>query len=89
MRTTKFQGAVIKEQGQTFAVVIVKKHIIENKTEAKNVIQSMQQFFPRLPIVLMAQDHRGVPTYYGRNDIARFLASVPLNAIPWKEYTVS
>ena len=89
MRTTKFQGAVIKEQGQTFAVVVVKQHIINNKSEAGKVIQSMQPYFPGLPIVLMAQDHRGVPTYLGRDDIARFMASVPLHAIPWKEYTVS
>jgi hypothetical protein len=41
-----------------------------------------------VPVVLMAQDYHGTPTYYGRQDIARFMADVPLEAIPWKEYTV-
>lgn len=81
-----FQGAIVKEQGVTFAIVIVKKSVIDNRSEAGRAIISFQPYFPGLPVVLMAQDHRGVPTYYGRNDIAKFLASVPLQAIPWKEY---
>jgi len=85
----KFQGAVIKERGITFAVVIVKKTVVVNRIEADRAIQSFQPIFPNIPIILMAQDYRGRPTYYGRRDIARFLASVPLNAIPWREYTVN
>ena len=83
-----FQGAVVREQGVTFAVVIVKKHVIDNSTEANRAIAAFQPAFPGLPVVLMAQDFQGTPTYYGRQDIARFLASVPLEAIPWKQYTV-
>jgi hypothetical protein len=85
----KFQGAVIKEQGITFAIVIVKKYIIDNKSEANRTIASFKHVFPDIPIVLMAQDFKGKPTYYGRADIVRFLAKVPLSAIPWKEYTIS
>ncbi len=83
-----FQGAVIREQGVTFAVVIVKKHVIDSSFEAGRAIVAFQPVFPGVPVVLMAQDHQGTPTYYGRQDIARFLADVPLEAIPWKEYTV-
>ena len=43
----------------------------------------------RVPVVLMAQDSRGRATYYGRPDIAKFMASVPLHAIPWREYTIN
>jgi hypothetical protein len=85
----RFQGAVIKEQGVTFAVVIVKKSVIDNRPQANRAIQGFQLVFPGLPIVLMAQDHRGRPSYFGRKDISRFLAGVPLHAIPWREYTVS
>jgi hypothetical protein len=85
----RFQGAVIKEQGVTFAVVIVKKHVIDIKATANQTIQSFQPVFAGLPIVLMAQDVHGTPTYYGRNDIAKFMVSVPLHAVPWKEYTLS
>lgn len=84
----RIHGAVIKEQGQIFAVVIVKSHIIERKGEAEATIDDFVPIF-RMPVILMAQNSRGVPTYYGRADIAKFMANVPLNAIPWKEYTIN
>lgn len=83
-----FEGAVIREQGVTFAVVIVKRHVVDNRHEADRTIEAFQPTFPGLPVILMAQDSRGVPTYYGRQDIARFMASVSLDAIPWKRYTI-
>ncbi len=82
-----FEGAVIREQGVTFAVVVVQRHVIDSTSEAGRAIVAFQPFFPGLPVVLMAQDAWGTPTFYGRRDIARFLASVPLSAIPWKRYT--
>lgn len=85
----KFQGALIKEQGITFGIVAVKPHILTNDTEAKKLIAVFEtQVFVGHPVVLMAQDASGRPSYYGRKDIADFLAKTPLAAIPWKEYTV-
>lgn len=83
----KFQGAVIKEQGVTFAIVIVKKSVLDNRISAREAIMNFEHIFPGIPIILMAQDFRGSPSYYGRKDIVGFLANMPLNAIPWKEYT--
>lgn len=85
----KFEGAVIKEQGITFAIVIVKKHVVDNSATANQAIQSYQPIFPGIPVVLMAQDSYGTPTYFGRTDIAKFMANVPIQAVPWKEYTLS
>lgn len=85
----RLQGAVIKEQGVAFAIVIVKKQVVDSKSDADRAIISFRSIFPGMPIVLMAQDFRGTPTYYGRPDIVRFMANVPLAAVPWKEYTVS
>jgi len=82
----KFQGAVINEQNVTFAVVIVKKSVIDSRIEANRAIQSLRPLFPGITVVLMAQDGRGTPTYYGRPDISRFLANVPLHAIPFTRY---
>lgn len=83
----KFQGSVMKEQGATFAIVIVKKYVIDNRIEAEKAIQSFQPVFPGIPVILMAQDSKGIPMYFGRDDIAKFMANVPLHAVPWKEYT--
>lgn len=84
----RVQGAVIRKQGQTFAVVIVRSHVVQNRATAADMIESFMPVFG-VPVVLMAQDGRGRPTYYGRPDIARFMASVPLQAIPWREYTIN
>lgn len=82
-----FEGAVIKEQGVTFAVVVVKRHVLDNSHQANQVAFDFQRScFPGIPVVLMAQDHRGSPTYYGRRDLAQFLSHTPLSAIPWKRY---
>jgi hypothetical protein len=84
----KLQGAVIKEQGITFAVVIVKKSVIDDRTKADQAILSFTPVFPGLPVVLMAQNSSGRPTYYGRPDLSKFLANIPMAAIPWKEYEI-
>ena len=83
------EGAVVKEKGVTFAVVVVKEAVLSTPVEAQRLANGFQSAFPGVPIVLMAQDNRGVPSYYGRKDIAAFLARIPLRAIPWKKYTLN
>jgi hypothetical protein len=83
----QLEGAVIKEQGQTFAVVAVKRHVTDYQREANDAIRSFARCFPGMPIVLMSQDSRGTPTYFGRRDIANFLSRVSMNRIPWQRYT--
>lgn len=84
----RVQGAMIREQGQTFAVVIVKPHVVQNSGLAADTIRSFTPVFG-VPVVLVAQDKNGRSTYYGRQDIARFMSSVPLRRIPWQEYTIN
>ena len=85
----RFQGSVIKEQGVTFAIAIVKPHVLNSSIEASKAIRSFTPIFGFVPVILMAQDHGGTPTWYGRRDIVQFLKNVPLSAIPWKEYTLN
>ena len=85
----KIQGAVVTEQGVTFAIVVVKKHVVDNNFSADEAISDFSPLFPGIPLVLAAQDHSGQFTYYGRRDITKFLASIDARRIPWKEYTVS
>lgn len=87
-RQMRVQGAVVREQGQTFAIVAVKPSVVQNSVAAAEAIRGFAPVFG-VPIVLLAQDGRGRPTYYGRADIARFMAGVPLRAIPWREYTIT
>jgi len=85
----QFEGALIKEQGVTFAIVIVKPHVLDNSSERENARHGFQPVFPRVPIILMAQDSRGIPTYHGRNDIVNFLINVEISRIPWQKYSYS
>lgn len=84
----QIEGAIIKEQNTTFAIVVVKREVLNDSYRAQDAIRNFSPVFPGMPIVLMAQDHRGTPSYYGRSDISRFMASVPLRAIPWRRYDV-
>lgn len=85
----QFEGAVIKEQGVTFAIVIVKPQVLNSTVSSDQFRSSFQGVFPGVPIVLMAQDHRGTPTYQGRRDIVQFLSNIHPSQIPWKRYNYS
>ena len=82
-----FDGALIKEQGVTFAIVVVKPSVLNSSSKIKEARESFGHFFPNVPIVLMAQNSNGIPRYQGRTDIVKFLANVHPSRIPWKRYT--
>jgi len=84
-----FEGACIREQGITFGIIVVKPYVLHDKCEQQNMIRFGQMTFGSMPIVLMAQNNRGVPTYLGRPDIVRFLSKVHPSRIPWKKYTIN
>ncbi len=85
----KLQGAVVKEQGATFAIVIVKQSSTQTTSAASDSRDAFQRYFPGLPLVLASQDSQGRFTYQGRKDIVAFLARIDPSRIPWKEYTFS
>lgn len=84
----RIQGAVIIEQGVTFAIIIVNQTVTNYTSRAIQVRNYLTQFFPNMPIILMSQDNNGTPHYYGRQDIVKFLKSIRLDQIPWKEYHI-
>jgi hypothetical protein len=82
----QFDGALLKEQGLTFAIAVVKPYVLNNSIECDKARQAFRTVFSNLPIILMAQNSRGIPTYQGRNDIVHFLAKLHISQIPWKTY---
>ena len=85
----QFEGAHVAEQGVTFGIVIVKPHALYNPQEQRSARALGRQAFGPIPIVLMAQEARGVPTYQGRSDIVNLLSRIAMERIPWKKYTLS
>lgn len=84
----KLQGAVIIEQGVTFAIIVVKQSVTNYTSRIIRVRQQLQPFFPNMPIILMSQDSSGTPHYYGRRDIVDFLKTIRPEQIPWKEFNI-
>lgn len=86
---SSIDGAVIEEGGVKFAVVVVRPSLLNQPSARDQATIDFAGLFGGLPTVLMAQNSQGVPTYYGRPDLVDFLASVPMEAIPWQRYTIS
>jgi len=80
-------AALIKEQGVTFAVVVVKPHVL-NSPDRTRLAQRFSRYWDGVPVVFMAQNGRGIPTYLGRPDLVDFLASIPLDVLPWRRWSV-
>jgi hypothetical protein len=85
----QFEGAKITEQGVTFGIVIVKAQVLQNAHDQTGARALGTRAFGPIPIVLMAQDSRGVPTYSGRKDIVQFLTNIFVEQIPWQRYTLT
>ena len=84
-----FDGAVVREQGVTFGIAVVRQSVIRDTNTAGKVIAEFEMFMGVSPVVLMAQNSRGVPNYHGRRDVVNFLTSIDFRRIPWKKYTYS
>lgn len=84
-----FQGALIKEQGVTFAIVVVESSALQSPATCKKMQLFGHRIFGAVPVVLAAQGSRGSMRYYGRKDIVSFLSKTPAFMIPWKQYTVA
>ena len=81
-------GAVIIEQGVTFAIVAVRSTVTQYTVRSTRMRQALSVYFPNMPIILMSQDQNGTPHYYGRKDIVDFLKTIRLDQLPWKEYHI-
>jgi hypothetical protein len=79
MSTVQF--ARIREQGVTFAIVVVKDHIIDNRSQADEAVSAWTLEFGCPTILLGAQRHK----LYGRPDVVRFMSNVSINRIPWRQ----
>lgn len=86
---TKGQVALVREQGVNFAVVIVKPSVLHGPKSSKDDLVATFSLEFGAPAVLMAQDSRGVPTYYGRHDLVNWLKNVFPEQLPWREFTLA
>jgi hypothetical protein len=80
--------AMIHEGGVTFAVVVVRPSVISGlKREREDAVRAYSAEFG-VPAVLMIQNSRGTPIYYGRPDLVEYLANLRVEQLPWREFTM-
>ena len=85
----KVHGAAISLAGINFAVVVVGMDLVKNSGEADLAIERFESTFGGVPIILMAQNDVGSPSYYGDQELVKLLRDVPIDQMPWREYSVS
>jgi hypothetical protein len=84
----KVTAAAISMAEMRFVVVLVDLTTASGPGEADLVAADMQSRFG-VPVVLMGQEEDGTPVYYGREDLKDRVAAVPVDQMPWKEYTLN
>ena len=80
------QAAAISLAGFRFVVVAVSLDLVRSPGEADMAIETLTPKFGGVPVVLMAQNDEGSPTYYGDRTLVEMLADVPIDKMPWKAY---
>lgn len=81
-------AAVVKEQGVTFAVVVVHEAALRG-ADRDDLANQLSPAWGGVPVVLMAQNDRETSTYFGRPDLVQFLRNVPIEALPWSKWTIN
>jgi hypothetical protein len=89
----QFEGAHLRERSQQggwidWWVVIVQRSVLSSGTRCQETRSALELQLEQ-PVVLMAQDGRGVPTYWGRPDLVDYMAAHPLETIPWQRFTLN
>ena len=84
----KVQAAAICLQDVNFAVVVVSEDLLKSPGEADMAIECFEPAFGGVPVLLMAQNEKGSPVYYGDRDLVRSMADIPIERMPWKEYSL-
>jgi hypothetical protein len=86
----QIDAALVREQGVNFVVVAVKRPVLDQSASKKGQIAGQfSTAFGSVPVVLMTQDFKGVPIYWGRQDLVRWLSNVPFELLPWGTYSVN
>ena len=87
-RAVEVTAAVTLVQRARFVVVLVNQQAIQPGVR-ETTRRSVSPLFSGDLLGLCAQDSRGTPTYYGRQDIVKFLANTGMHQLPWRKYQSS
>lgn len=75
------QFAVIKEQGVTFGVVVVKDHVIECRSDADDAVSYWTHRLGCTTVLYGAERHK----VYGDRNLIDFVSNLHPSQIPWRK----
>lgn len=85
-----FDGAVVKEQGVTFAIVMIEQLLLKYTNEQMEKVRNkFASYFSNIPVIFMTHNIKGRPMYHGRTDIVVLLVGMDFRKIPWKRYSLA
>jgi hypothetical protein len=80
----KGEVALVKEQGQEFAILAVKNDVITNPTLREEMIAFGRREFG-MRTALLAENGKS----WGARDIVNWLEGVFIEQLPWRQFSVS
>jgi hypothetical protein len=83
---TTLTAAVVREQGVTFAVAIMKDHVLNSPMVADQQIRAVALALGCPLVVLMGETNRRLRG--NRQDVVNFVSRLHPSQLPWKKYHV-
>lgn len=80
-------AALVREQGVTFAVALVKNHVLNSSATADEMIQGVASALGCPLVVLMGESNRKLRG--NRQDVVNFVSRLHPSQLPWKKWTIS
>ena len=80
----RIEAALTREGAAEFVVLAVKAGVITNPSQREQLLAFGEDYFGRRT-ALLGEDGRT----WGPPDIVSWLEAVPVEALPWREYTVN
>jgi hypothetical protein len=82
----QLHAALVREQNVTFAVAMMKDHVLNNPSIADQQIQAVAAALGCPLVVLMGERNRKLRG--NRKDVVDFVARIDPSQLPWRKYTV-
>lgn len=79
-------AALVREQGVTFAVVLVKNHVVLSQQQSSETIQAVSRALGCPHVVLMGESNKRLRG--NRNDVVKFVSRLHPSRLPWKNWNV-
>lgn len=79
-------AALVREQGVTFAVAIVKNHVLSSSATADQTIRAVSHALGCPLVVLMGESNRRLRG--NRQDVVNFVSRIDPSRLPWRKWTI-